>query len=520
MTPDRSVNLRRYLALWFPWLPSDRLKHGASADDASVDVAPVALVEKIGGALRLAAVDPAAARAGLTPGLTLADAQARTPSLHTVVHKPEADAALLQQVMEDFSRFTPMIAEDAPQGLILDISGCAHLFGGEIGLVRAAHDRAGRIGLKMRSALASTPQAARALGRFGPGGIFAEGEDRQAVRTLPVAALELPERDTQALQRAGLKKIADLDDRPRAPLAARFGTDFPARLARVLGDQDMRITPHRPQPPITVDRVFFEPILTDKDVERVLSDLLMDVTDRLDQAGKGGRAFEAGFYRIDGLVRRIVTRTGRATRDADAVLRLFRERLAALSNPLDPGFGFDQMRLSVLETQTLNPAQRRLDGDPSDGEDFSSLIDRLTARLGPEAVLLFEPLGSHIPERASRLVPATITAARPALDWPERIPGNPPLRPLQMFSPPQPVETLAVVPDGSPQRFRWRRVLHEVALAEGPERIGCEWWRAPDQKTRDYYRVEDRDGRRFWLFRQGLYGETDEPRWFIHGLFA
>ena len=287
----------------------------------------------------------------------------------------------------------------------------------------------------------------------------------------------------------------------------------------MLGDEYVRIVPHRPAAPITVDRVFFEPILTDADVERVLADLLVDVADRLDQAGQGGRAFEAGFYRIDGQVRRIVVRTGRAPRDVEAMLRLFRERLAALSNPLDPGFGFDQMRLSVLEAQRLGHAQQCLDGDRPDGEDLSRLIDRLTARLGPGAVLRFEPLGSHIPERASRVVPAA-GVAQTDQSWPERIPGQPPLRPLQMFDPPQPVETLAEVPDGSPLRFRWRRVLHEVALAEGPERIGGEWWRAPDQKTRDYYRVEDREGRRFWLFRQGLYGETDEPRWFVHGLFA
>lgn len=185
------------------------------------------MVEKIGGALRLAAVDPAAARSGLMPGLTLADARARTPSLRTIVHRPEADAALLLQVMEDFGRFTPMIAEDGPHGLMLDVTGCAHLFGGEVDLVRAAHQRAGRIGLTVRSALASTPQAARALARFGPGGLFAAGEDHQAVRCLPVAALELPERDAQALQRAGLKRIADLDDRPRAPWRPASARTFP-----------------------------------------------------------------------------------------------------------------------------------------------------------------------------------------------------------------------------------------------------------------------------------------------------
>lgn len=495
------------------------MKRRASATGASPeDAPPLVLVEKVKGALRLAAVDRAAAAAGLSPGLTLADARARMPVLRTVPHRPDADAALLDRVLEDFDRFTPMIALDPPNGLMLDVAGCDHLFGGEGGLARAVEARSGRGGLVVRMALASTPQAARALARFGSGGIFNEGQDRAAVRALPVSALELPEKDEQALRRAGLKRLADLDDRPRAPLAARFGVDFPARLARVLGDEDVRITPHRPPPPVVADRVFFEPVSSPEDIERVLADLLGEVMDRLEQAGQGGRAFEAGFYRVDGDVRRIVVRTGRVTRQADGVARLFRERLAALSNPLDPGFGFDQMRLSVLVAQTLPPAQAGFGEERRDAEAFDGLVDRLTARLGPEAVVRFRPLGSHLPERAGRAVPAAVAMAEH--DWPRLDPEDPPLRPLQMFDPPQPVEALAEVPDGSPLRFRWRRVLHEVVYAEGPERIAGEWWRAPDQKTRDYYRVEDREGRRFWLFRQGLFGEEAAPRWFIHGLFA
>ncbi|MGH7026184.1 Y-family DNA polymerase [Brevundimonas sp.] len=520
MSSEDSAHRRRYLAVWFPWLPSDRLRRRErrQEQDAPPDAPPVVLVEKVKGALRLAAVDPAAARAGLSPGLTLADAQARTPALRSVAHRPDADAALLARVLEDFGRFTPMIAEDAPHGLMLDVTGCAHLFGGEAGLMRTAQARAGRIGLQVRCALAGTPQVARALARFGPGGIFVEGEDRAAARRLPVAALELADKEEQALRRAGLKRLADLDDRPRAPLAARFGADFPARLARVLGDEDVRITPHRPPAPVVVDRVFFEPVSAPEDIERVLSDLLVETMDRLDLAGQGGRAFEAGFYRVDGEVRRVVVRTGRPTRDATATLRLFRERMAALSHPLDPGFGFDQMRMSAPWTQVLTPTQQGLERETPGEEAFSRLIDRLTARLGPEAVLRFEPFGSHIPERAARLVPASARLGDEV--WPDLDPDDPPLRPLQMFDPPQPVETLAEVPDGYPLKFRWRRVLHEVTRAEGPERIGGEWWRAPDQRTRDYYRIEDQDGRRFWLFRQGLYGETPEPRWFIHGLFA
>ena len=500
-------------------MPSDRLKREEEAlSGASPEVAaPVVLVEKAGAALRLAAVEPAAAQLGLTPGMTLADAQARTPALRSVTHSPERDAALLAQALEDFGRFTPMIALDPPHGLMLDVTGCAHLFGDEAGLLRTVEARANRAGLHVRCALAGTPQNARALTRFGPGGVFAPGQDRAAARRLSVAALELPEKDEQALRRAGLKRLADLDDRPRAPLAARFGAGFPARLARVLGVEDVRIIPHRPAPPIVVDRVFFEPVSAPEDIERVLSDLLAEAVARMEQGGLGGRAFEAGFYRVDGVVRRIVTRTSRPTRDLTAVLRLFRERLAALTNPLDPGFGFDQMRMAVITTETLAPVQRGLEGEAPGEEAFSRLIDRLAARLGPEAVLRFAPFASHMPERASRRLPAS---ARPIDEtWPELDPDDPPLRPLQMFDPPQPVETLAEAPDGYPFRFRWRRVVHNIVRAEGPERISGEWWRAPDQRTRDYYRIEDQEGRRFWLFRQGLYGETPEPRWFIHGLF-
>ncbi len=519
MNSEPSARPRRYLAVWFPWLPSDRLRRQEQRDDAPPeDAPPVVLAEKIKGALRLAAVDPAAARAGLAPGLALADARARTPALRVLAHRPDLDDALLARVLEDFGRFTPMIAMDPPHGLILDVTGCAHLFGGETDLMRTVQTRAERAGLKIRCALAGTPQVARALARFGPGGRFEPGQDRAAARRLPVAALELSDKEDEALRRLGLKRLGDLDDRPRAPLAARFGADFPTRLARVLGDEDMRITPHRPPPSVVVDRVFFEPVSAPADVERILSDLLVETMDKLDQTGLGGRAFEAGFYRVDGETRRIVVRTGRPTRDAPATLRLFRERMAALAAPLDPGFGFDQMRMSAPWTQALAPTQQGLERETPGEEAFSRLIDRLTARLGPEAVLRFEPFASHIPERAARLVPA---AARHGDEtWPDLDPDDPPLRPLQMFDPPQPVETLAEVPDGYPLKFRWRRVLHEVTRAEGPERISGEWWRAPNQRTRDYYRVEDRDGRRFWLFRQGLYGETPEPRWFIHGLFA
>nr|WP_297800687.1 DNA polymerase Y family protein [uncultured Brevundimonas sp.] len=452
--------------------------------------------------------------------MTLADAQARCPSLRSVPSQPHLDAEWLDAVLEDFTRFTPMIALDAPHGLMLDITGCAHLFGGEEGLSKAVVQRAHRGGLRLRWALASTAQAARALSRFGSGGLFTEQTQRAALRLLPVAALELPAREEEALRRAGLKRLADLDDRPRAPLAARFGKDFPARLARLLGDEDIRITPHRAPAPVYFDRIFFELIANPEDIEAVLAELVDQTAAHLTLSREGGRQFVASFYRVDGHVRHIGVQTGHPSRDRDSILRLFREKMAALSHPLDPGFGFDQVRLAVPWTEELADRQTRLSGPDDLDEALDQLIDRLTARLGPDAVLRFEACGSHMPERSARMRPAILPPREGQNDWPALDPDSPPLRPLQMFDPPQPVETLAEVPDGYPLRFRWRRVLHEVKRAEGPERIGGEWWRAPDQRTRDYYRIEDQNGRRFWIFRQGLYGETPEPRWYIHGLFA
>jgi len=450
--------------------------------------------------------------------MTLADAQALTTALRTVVHRPDADAVLLSLVLEDFSRFTPMAATDGDDALILDVTGCTHLFGDEVGLVRAVTARSDRIGLKIQTSLASTPQMARVLARFGRGGIFAPEQDRLAVRALPIAALELNEKEHQALTRVGLRTLGDLDDRSTAPLAARFGTDLPVRLARILGQEDVRITPLYPSPPCVIDRILFEPITEMTDIEAVIGDLLVEAIAWLDQRRLGGRAFEVAFFRVDGATRRVSVRTGRATRDAPSVIRLFKERLAALANPLDPGFGFDQLRLSVPVTQAMASTQLGFEAEPTDREDLDRLIDRLTARLGPDAVGRFEPVESHVPERASRLVWAGRRYNGSA--WPSRDPGSPPLRPLQMFAPPQPIETVSLAPDGPPAQFRWRRVTHSIARAEGPERIAGEWWCRPGHRTRDYYRIEDYEGHRFWVFRAGFYGEESEPRWYIHGLFA
>ncbi len=534
---------RRYLALWFPFLPTDRLRRqgrvpvtgargepapdrrGAqsplpSACDGGGQI-PLVLVEKQKGALRLADCDQRAVALGLTCGLTLADARARIPDLLVIDAEPEADRRFLDRLAAYCERFTPLVALDEPHGLILDITGCAHLFGGEAALFEGIRQRMRRSGFSLRAAVAGTPEAARAVSRFGPGGLVAPDTDAQATRPLPVASLGVPAETVLALSRAGLKTIADLADRPSSGLSARFGEAIATRLRRTLGHEDARITPLRPPPDCVVERHFAEPLLNAQGLEAVVTRLIGEAARLLEQRGEGGRAFEISFFRTDGAVRRLGLETGRPSRDAKAILRLYRERIDTLADPLDPGFGFDAVRLAVPVCEPLNETQASLDGRAIEDEAVADLVDRLVTRFGRDRVLRFVAEDSHDPCREARAVSAT-TPPDHAIAWPTPEPNAPPSRPLQLFEPPQPIETLAQVPDGPPLRFRWRRVLHEIARAEGPERIAPEWWRdGPAEPTRDYYRVEDAQGRRFWLFRAGLYERDDgPPRWFLHGLFA
>lgn len=516
------LNPRRYLALWFPYLATDRLRlMQAQRASARLDRRPLVTAEKIKGALRIMALDCEAARLGLAQGLALADARARVPDLMAVAAEPEADARFLARIAGLCEQFTPLVALDQMDGLLLDISGCAHLFGGETELGNAVRRRLSCLGLAIHACVAGTPDAARALARFSDCKVAVPGEDESLVRSLPIAALGLPAGTALALARAGLRTIGDLADRPSAALSARFGQDLGNRMRRTLGQEDIRITPMRAPPVCMAERNFPAPLMESEGLLDVLARLIREVADLLEANGSGGRAFEASFFRTDGIVRRMTIETSRSTRDETAILRLFREKLDALADPLDPGFGFDVVRLTVLVSQPFEALEPDFTGRDMQDAMLAELIDQLAARFGRDRVLQLAARDSHHPERTAQRVPASGSTAASAL-WPWPEPAEPPLRPLQLFSPPQPIEALAEVPDGPPLRFRWRRVLHEITRAEGPERISPEWWRdGSDEPTRDYYRVEDIKGRRFWVFRQGLYGEPGEtPRWFMHGLFA
>ena len=492
--------------MFLPFLSSERIGRKKPPD------APFALVEKQRGSMRLVAVDQAALALGLEPGLVLADARARVPELIVFDYDQAADVALLDWLAEACDRYTPMVTTDPPHGLILDITGCVHPFtDGDRGLAKDLSRRLARLNLTARLAMATTPDAAAALARHG-------GDD---VCALPVMALRVAPDIHVALARAGLKTIGDVASLPSAPLAARFGEALPILLARLLGETDVRITPRRMLADIETEARFAEPVARTEDALSTIGKLVEEAAVILSERGVGGRQFSVALFRSDGHVARLSVETGQPVRDSAILDRLFRERIDALADPLDPGFGYDMIRLAVHVVEPLALEQLRLDGGKVADRELAVLIDRLGTRLGRNRVRRFAPVDTHIPEQTVLEFPAV--EMRKAGAWPKSEVGEPPLRPIHLFDPPHRIEVIAEVPDGPPRRFRWRRTMHEVARHEGPERIAAEWWMRRDNGglTRDYYRVEDVRGRRYWLFRHGLYGaEKPHPDWYLHGIFA
>jgi protein ImuB len=320
--------------------------------------------------------------------------------------------------------------------------------------------------------------------------------------------------------------VGDILDLPRAPLTARFGADLLRQLDRALGREREPLTPRLPVAPYVAEKSFHEPIAREEDVLASVERLAARLKTALAARGDGARRLELALFRTDGAVKRIAAGTSRPVRDVATIRALFVERLAALGDELDPGFGFDLARLSVLVAEACPDEQIGLGGG-EDQPELDRLVDRLSARLGRRRVSRLVAHDSHIPELAAAAVPAQATA-RAELGWDGlrrfRADAGSSPRPLRLLARPEPIEAIAVVPDGPPLRFRWRRALHEVIAAEGPERIEGAWWSEQGGPARDYFRVEDKAGLRFWLFRAGLYRDTTRglatPCWFLHGMYA
>ncbi len=519
--PAYSEKSRRILALEFPSLAVDRIRRNRKRrGEVPPAELPLVVVAKIDNALQLTATDALAARHGLYSGLPLADARARVPALDVVEADETADRALIEAIADWCDRFTPLVALDLPSGLFLDITGCAHLFGGEATLLQSLCGFVRKQDIAVQAAIAGTTIAARALARGADGSIAQNGSEHEAVAPLPIMTFLQDEKIVYALQRAGLKTIGDVANRSSSELTARFGASFTFLLQQVLGQNAQPIVPRRPLPDYVAERRFAEPVATAEVILRTIASLASTLESLLEERGQGARRLEASFFRTDGAVRHIALDTGRPLRDAAQIAAYYAERLEVLADPVDPGYGFDLVRLSALATEPLAYQAADLEASQDEAE-IAGLIDRLSARFGPERVTRFLSLDSHVPELAAAFCPAQ-RGRGPSL-WPQmRQEGEAPRRPLHMLSPPERIDnTMADIPDGPPARFVWRRAAHRIVRAEGPERIAMEWWCDTEAKTRDYFQLEDDEGRRFWVYRDGLYySDAEHPRWFMHGLFA
>ncbi|MCZ6509766.1 MAG: DNA polymerase Y family protein [Alphaproteobacteria bacterium] len=530
-----------------------------------------------GGTLRLAAVDLAAQAAGLFPGQSLADARALEPGVLVDDADPAGDLAALASFATWCSRYTPWTAVDGLEsggagGLWLDITGCAHLFApnesvqdkrgqgkwgrgerGEAALLDNLVRRFAAAGYTTRAGLADTPGAAWAAARFacpasGADFIVPPGKQHDVLAALPIAALRLPAETVAGLDRLGLRRIGDLTALPRASLARRFGEAVTRRLDQALGRIPEPLSPQPPMPSWRVCANFAEPLGEPASVAAAVHRLTEALCDRLATADRGARRLELALYRVGGgsridtggigtgRVDTVAIGTSWASRDAGHLLRLINEQLDRLpeTSP-DSSASVEQaieyLALTAVATEALPAAQTSYiggAGPASDTTGLEQLIDRLAGRLGAGNVVRFENRESHLPERAQAAVPALGVTGRRAAPPPQSPrPTMPCPRPPRLLPRPEPIAAIAPVPDDPPVLFRWRRHSHRIVRAEGPERLAPEWWRRiplaaspPGSHTRDYYRAEDGDGRRFWLYREGLYDSGEPPRWYLHGFFG
>jgi len=438
------------------------------------------------------------------------------PDLEAAAADFPGDAAALVALARWCNRFSPWTAPCGSDGIFLDITGIAHLFGGEAALAAQVIERLARRGITGRIAIAATLGAAWALARFGDkaSAVIPAQATRAALADLPVAALRLDREIVALLGALGLNRIGELQSLPRAALAARCGESVATRLDQALGLAPEPLSPLPPEKRPWLRRSFVEPLLRPEDIALATRAVLEDFCRQLAAEHVGVRKLVLALYRVDNRIKETEIGTAMASHDPRHLWRLLEERLPYL----DPGLGVEDLVLTAREVERCRPLQPGLAGalagsSASETADLAALIDRLSQRLGVGALVRPYVQESYLPERAVRFLPAFHHGAARAVAYPRK------QRPIRLLRRPQPIEAMAPVPDDPPLLFRWRQRAHRVRRADGPERIAAEWWRE-DAEPRDYYRVEDEDGRRFWLYRSGLYEPGTRPRWFLHGFFG
>ncbi|MGZ2411765.1 protein ImuB [Sphingomonas sp. F9_3S_D5_B_2] len=494
------------------WLPKVAIERWARSADCPPDSPVVLTVEGTHGPI-IHAVTPAAAERGARAGARLTDARALDPALVAVPADPEGDAALVQRLAKWAGRWSPLVEVDGPDGLRLDIGGVAHLFGDERGLVADVRARFAALGLTVRVAVAPSAAAAWALAHHAPG--ICDAEEAEArLSPLHVSALRLDGDTVRTLDRLGLKTIGSLIGVPRLGLARRFrgAADVVDALDRALGRKPEPLTAAPTDPPPRAALRLEEPVTHVEAPGQALERLIPEIVRQLQERRLGARRLALHGFRVDGSVATASVSATIASREPKHLERLLGEPAAAL----DPEFGFDAFVLVADWTEELGAGQESLVEEPGGERELARLVDRLTVKLGVRAVRRPKRHESHLPERASGWVAAVASTSSPDE-------GELKLCPQRLLDRAEAIDVIYATPEGMPRRFRWRRTMHDIARVEGPERIAPEWWRQPSSaRLRDYYRVEDAEGRRYWIYREGLIGDGrgGVPNWFIHGLFG
>lgn len=505
--------MRRVVSLYLPTWPTDRLRRRLGPDTPSPET-PLVLVGRQGRKRMVLAADQAALAHRLRPGMAATQARALVADLAVHPFDPEGDAAALDQLaLWALRRYAPIVAADPPDGLVLDVTGAGHRYGGDEGLVEDLIAQTAAVGLDARAALADTWGAAHALARQMARPTIVVERGGPAIRGLPVRALRLPADIVETLSRLGIDTVGELESKPRAPLALRFGPELIRRLDQAYGRAHEPIIPVDAPELIQVRRLFAEPIGAPDTLARYTLKLVEALCATLETQGLGASRLDLRFERIDNRTEAIRVGLARPVRDVGRLARLLCDKIETI----DPGLGVEAMVLAA-------PVVLPLDWSPTPGDltgpatpDIGDLVDLLANRLGPQNLYRLAPAQSDVPERSIRKLAPT---APPVTEtWARRWP-----RPSRLLARPEAIEAVALLPDQPPVAFSWRGVRHRVQRADGPERIFGEWWRRDGEReaVRDYFQLEDEAGARFWVYRRGD-GEqphTGDLSWWLHGLFG
>lgn len=498
---------KRFVAIYFPYLVTDWL----ALRRADLVNLPFGTGTSDHGRLVLASLNAWAAQLGLYKGMSVADARALLPVFEVIEHKPGIESKLLQGIAEWAIRYSPVVSIDTPDGLILDASGCAHLWGGEEPYINDITTRLKNLGYQVRVSMADTIGTAWAVSRFAKEtSIIAAEKQFDALLPLPPAALRIEQSAQERLQKLGLYTIRDFISLPRSTLRRRFGEYLLQRLNQALGQESEFIVSVQPDMPYQDRLPCLEPIVTAKGIEIAVAQLLHTTCARLANEGKGIRQAILKCFRVDGKIETVEIGTSRATHHEQHLYKLFELKLPAI----EPALGIELFLLEVLKADKVITVQEQLWQQSAglDNPSIAELIDRISGRIGVGRIRRYLPAEHYLPEHAFQL--AATLSQQPSVPWKVDTP-----RPLQLLATPEKISVTAPIPDYPPMNFRYKGVLHKVIRADGPERMEQEWW-IKEGEHRDYYAVENEQGARYWIFRLGHYRETKSAEWFLHGFFA